>query len=122
LTEASQKGVKVALSRPCFEIWLILHHLNEQDVSTLTEATAVAMKLKETLGEYNKKQLKDLHYPLPKVVEAIQRANQLDSMVEGGQIPKATTTRIYQILESIIRSASAHQLPDEFRAFKETLT
>ena len=36
LREASQQGVQVALSNPCFEFWLLLHHLDETAASALT--------------------------------------------------------------------------------------
>ncbi|MCK7578732.1 MAG: RloB family protein [Chromatiales bacterium] len=34
IKKARKNGIKVALSKPCFEMWLLLHHVNE---STITD-------------------------------------------------------------------------------------
>jgi RloB-like protein len=41
LQKAKQRGVRVALSRPCFELWLLLHHLEETAVGSLSKAADV---------------------------------------------------------------------------------
>lgn len=50
LKEARQQGVKIALSRPCFELWLLLHHLDESEVVGLTNAKKVEARLRKVLG------------------------------------------------------------------------
>jgi hypothetical protein len=41
LRNARQKGVNVALSKPCFELWLLLHHVEETVVKDLSDASEV---------------------------------------------------------------------------------
>jgi hypothetical protein len=53
LQEAKRQGVQVALSRPCFEIWLLLHHVEETEVTALADAEALEKALREHLGHYN---------------------------------------------------------------------
>lgn len=87
LAEAEQKGVRLALSRPCFELWLLLHHVEESDVAALTTADPVQRVLRERLGEYNKCKLKQEHFPAESVAKACARAQRLDESVKGGANP-----------------------------------
>ncbi len=115
IREARQKGVNVALSKPCFELWLLLHHLEESDVSNLEDARQVDVKLREVLGEYNKRNLKKEHYPLGNVCDAYRRAERLDLTVRGGDIPENNTSRVYQLWKAIVSQALSSQLPPELR-------
>lgn len=101
IKEAKQKGVNVALSRPCFELWLLLHHLDESHANSLENAKRVEQMLREKLGEYNKTKLKPEHYPRTAIAEASKRAARLDQTVSGGDIPSAATTRLYLLINSI---------------------
>jgi hypothetical protein len=113
LRSARKLGVKIAISRPCFEIWLLLHHEDEQAIEHLLTARQVEKELRSRLGEYNKTNLKAEHYPYTAVVLATERARRLDQCVKGGIIPKSNTTRIYKILDSIGVNALASQFPIE---------
>ncbi len=115
IKEATEKGISVALSKPCFELWLLLHYVDESLVRELSDASAVEIKLREVLGEYNKKNLKADHYPLESVVMAFQRAKALDAITTGGMIPQTNTSRVYQLWEQIIKNALPFQLPVEFQ-------
>jgi hypothetical protein len=115
LAEARRQGVRVALSKPCFEIWLLLHHVEESNVCSLPAARDVDRALRAALGEYNKTNLRPEHYPLPSVLDACMRAARLDSNVAGGDIPAANTSRVYRLWQSIAASASPLQLPIELR-------
>jgi hypothetical protein len=64
LRDAKQRGVNVALSKPCFELWLLPHHLDESSVGNLSSADEVESTLRGVFGEYNKTSLKASHYPL----------------------------------------------------------
>jgi hypothetical protein len=118
LAEAKRQGVNVALSRPSFELWLLLHHVDETALGNLPTARDVELRLREVLGEYNKTRLKPEHYPLANVREACARAHRLDATVAGGEIPQANTTRVYQLLKAIVASAAPLQLPPELRALR----
>jgi hypothetical protein len=116
LAAAGQLGVNVALSRPCFELWLLLHHEEETAVLPLGSAIDVENALRERLGQYNKTNLKQEHFPLESVSSACLRAERLDSAVAGGQIPGGNTSRVYLLWKAIVAKALPTQLPDELRA------
>jgi len=113
LQDAEDNGVKVALSKPCFELWLLLHHEPETSLSQLPDAYAVERALRARLGEYNKTNLKQEHYPLSAVSAACERAERLDSNVLGGDIPKSNTSRVYLIWKAIAAKALPTQFPIE---------
>lgn len=52
LQRAQQNRVRIALSKPCFELWLLLHHLEEAAVCSLTNARAVEVALRSAQGAY----------------------------------------------------------------------
>lgn len=121
ISDAEKNEVKVALSKPCFEVWLLLHHLDESVLASLQDAEAVIALLKTTLNGYNKTNLQEKHYPLVQIAQAYIRAKKIDSGVRGGKIPKSNTTRIFRLLELIVSGASPSQLPAELRAIKEEM-
>jgi hypothetical protein len=121
IKRARRHGIKVALSKPCFELWLLLHHQDETTVSTLSNAGKVAEALRSKIGQYDKTNLKLAHYPLLSVAEAALRAQRLDQIVAGGDIPGSNTTRIYLLLKAIVREALPSQLPEELRILKTNL-
>ena len=121
IKEAEEKGISVALSKPCFELWLLLHHADNETVTELVDANAVERALRGILGEYNKKRLKREHYPLEAVVNAYIQAKALDEIVNGGRIPQTNTTRVYQLLESIVAKALSSELHPELAALQELL-
>ena len=116
LQDAGNQGVRIALSKPCFELWLLLHRQNEDAVTNLANAREVEEALRAQLGEYNKTNLKAEHYPRAMTAEAVRRAERLDASVEGGDIPNGNTTRVYQLLLATIRATLPSQLPIEFQA------
>jgi hypothetical protein len=111
LSEAKQSNIHIALSRPCFEIWLLLHHVNNLNLTDLNNADKVEKKLRDVLGEYNKCNLKKDHYPIEKVADAIRNAERIDTNVKGNEIPDSATTRVYLLWKSIINSLLPSQLP-----------
>lgn len=116
IKEARRKGVRVALSKPCFEVWLLLHHLIDVErLSVVEQAKDVDAMLRELLGEYNKTRVKAEHFPLDSVVNAYERARAIDLAVAGGDAPEAVTTRVYQLWHSIVSKSLPSQLPAVLR-------
>lgn len=121
LQEAKQAGINVALSRPCFELWLLLHHAEQADlaeIAQLKNAREVEAALAAKLGGYNKTRLKAEDFPISSLVRAINLARQLDASVAGGDIPVANTSRVYLLWLALIEQASPNQLPEALRALK----
>jgi len=115
LRDADDKNVKVALSKPCFEFWLLLHHLDEAAAVGLANCGDVESRLRETAGEYSKTNLKRSHYPIASVAEAWKRAERLDATVAGGDVPADNTSRVYRLWKAIAEKALPSQLPPELR-------
>jgi hypothetical protein len=113
LKDAQNKGVHVALSKPCFELWLLMHHVDETEIVNLPNAKAVCKELSTQLGGYNKNKLKQEHFPLSSVTIACERAERLDQGVTGGMIPNANTSRVYLIWKAIAEKALPSQIPVE---------
>lgn len=113
IKEAREKGISVALSKPCFELWLLLHHADKDAVKELGNAKAVEKALRGLLEEYNKTRLKREHFPLEVVAKAYLQAKALDKTVRGGMIPITNTSRVYRLWEAIIATALPSQLPPE---------
>ena len=112
LREARRQRVKVALSKPCFELWLLLHHSDEVSVAELSNAKTVVSRLRKALGSYNKTKLDPGQFPLSAVPVACQRAASLDLGVAGGDIPSSNTTRVYRLWHSIVKNAHPSQVPE----------
>jgi RloB-like protein len=119
IKQAHKKGISIALSNPCFELWLLLHHEEEKFAEDLKDCADTVAALRAKLGGYNKTRLRSEHYSLPSVVAACQRAERLDASVAGGGIPDGTTTRVYQLVKAIVASALPSQLPEQLRALKQ---
>lgn len=114
IKEARRQGVNIALSKPCFELWLLLHHIEEAEVSSIADAKGAGKRLQNVLGQYDKTSLKRKDYPLSSVAIACQRAKKLDASTKGGHIPKTNTTRVYRLWEAMAAKALPTQLPAEF--------
>ena len=110
IKRAQRQGVNVALSKPCFELWLLLHHLEESDVKLLEDAKKTEKKLRQVLGQYDKTCLKQEHYPLESVLKACKRAEKLD-LDNDGDIPGGNTSRAYRLWKAIVAKALPSQLP-----------
>lgn len=114
LNKARQKGINVALSKPCFELWLLLHCREEASVRELADAKTVVAALREELGSYNKAALNKDDYPLAAVPDACARAERLDDSA-GGEIPSCNTSRVYLVWRAILAKALPSQLPDSLK-------
>lgn len=105
-TEAGRKGVGLAWSNPCFELWLILH-LSAQN-SHLENGDKACERLSKLLGkEFNKTELDFTDFK-PGIEDAIGRAKSLD------QPPSANpSTNVWAVLESLgfNQAASARSAP-----------
>ncbi|MGG2041280.1 RloB family protein [Burkholderia gladioli] len=116
IREAKQRGMNVALSKPSFELWLLLHHVDDSAVTGLRNAAETERLLRDTLGQYNKTRLDMVKFPLSTVATACARAARLDQSVAGGDNPTGPTTRVYQLWSAIASKALPSQLPAELRS------
>jgi RloB-like protein len=86
----------LALSNPCFEVWLWLH------IKSIEESTSDnCQKLKTEIHQNFEGGYKVEHFTKPDFyMAAISRAKTLDS--NTGFMPEFKTTKVYQLLEELL--------------------
>ncbi len=121
IKDARRRGVNVAISNPCFELWLLLHQIDGQEIGELHDAKITEKKLRSVLGQYDKTNLKEEHYPLSSVISACARAKQLDATATGGDTPQSNVTRVYLLWEAIVAKSTPLQLPPELNQLRDLI-
>jgi hypothetical protein len=94
-----QKGVSVALSNPCFELWILLHFADFLTEEKLTCAQ-VEKRIRDNAGAYDKTKVYNLQITNDGVRSAVERSakNQPDSSA----IPKRPQTSVHRIIQHLI--------------------
>ena len=102
LQKCSQAKYRVALSNPCFELWLLLHFLDTVPVEM--NCHDVCKKLSTDAGGYSKHKGCRAPITAEMVWRAAERAKRLDDGTK--EIPTTPTTRIYLILALLLERES----------------
>jgi hypothetical protein len=103
LTRARDCGISLALSNPCFEVWLILHLFG--GCGPFDNATQAGVRLSKLLPTWNKTELNFDDFRMG-IFEAVKRAKQLAQV--HGEPPKGNpSTDVWRVIESL-RADSAH--------------
>ena len=104
LQQAQKSGFRFAMSNPCFELWLLLHHEEIPPGTSFGKCAEVGARLKAALNGYNKTNVKPAQFPREFIAVAIQRARSLEANPDapGGYWPEKAGTRVYLLLESIM--------------------
>jgi hypothetical protein len=101
LESAKESGLEVAISNPCFELWLLLHHADVQ-LKVKLKSKDTEKQLRSLLGSYNKTNIQFKNFPKSKIPDAIRRARALEECPDNPQgWPKSVGTRVYRLMESI---------------------
>ena len=112
--QCHQKEILLAVSNPCFELWLLLHHksiesLNENFQEKLLNnnkvnqnKTFIQKYLEEVVGRYNPRNLATKDF-LPYVKKAVERAKSQDILTE--RWPNHLGSRVYQLVEQLLAYA-----------------
>ncbi len=96
--EAVDAGVKLAISNPCFEVWLLYHHVEQVDETD--KCGNVVKALRAALGgSYNKANLAVEQFR-PYVETALERARNSDVHL-GRRWPHETGTHVYRMVRNI---------------------
>lgn len=98
-SEARRFHFKLALSNPCFELWLFFHLANLTEEIEEKNCEFFKTELRRILGAYNPSNI-EIERFLPGLDAAISRAESLDNK-ETGDWPQKTGTRVYKIFQSI---------------------
>ena len=96
---ATQRRFQLAVSNPCFELWLRLHYA-DADVNDV-KCKDLKERLKQELGGYNWTNL-DLSYYTPESIQqAIQRAKRLH-LHQDERWPEFPGTHVYKVAERLM--------------------
>jgi len=99
LDEARTAGIEVALSNPCFELWLLLHFQDSPGPRGHKELPAL---LSRHIGPYDKRVRIELLWP--RYEDAKRRAERLDRDAnEAAEPQRNPTTGVYRLTETIRR-------------------
>lgn len=99
-SESIKKKFQLAVSNPCFELWLYLHH-DDVDSGVRITCDELVTKLRAALGSYNKSNL-DLELYRSKERNAIDRAKALDVDTDQ-RWPQQTGTHVYKVVEEVLK-------------------
>ncbi|MGB7327616.1 MAG: RloB family protein [Rubripirellula sp.] len=93
-----QKGIGVALSNPCFELWLLLHFAEfpKQDAS----CSQLGDQIRKVVGSYNKTKVFNLPITNAGVAEAIRRSKA--NFTQSDTIPDHPQTAVHLIIGSLV--------------------
>jgi hypothetical protein len=97
---ADQHGVQIARSRPCFEVWTLLHL--SDSIGSHPDCRSVVAELersweREFERSLGKKAQMDVRKLIPRVMSATERARR------GHQIGAPTHTEVYRVIEEMLR-------------------
>jgi len=108
LADVAMQAVKakfdLAVSNPCFELWLLLHHVDADSDDLPTQSKTAERLLRKVLGSYNKANL-DTDQFVGRVKFAVEQARKLD-VDQNQRWPRSTGTHVYRVIESIWRLMS----------------
>lgn len=94
-----QQGIGVALSNPCFDLWLLLHFDEFPHAESMT-CDEVGQRLRDKVGRYNKTKVYNLPITQQSVSDAIRRSQ--SNQPGGGEIPTGPQTAVHLIIEDLI--------------------
>ena len=99
IKQCRQNNIQVAMSCPCFDLWLLLH-FEEAPTSLELTCSDVGTLIREAVGSYNKTKVYKLPIDMPKVSLAIERAKAVNP---NGPILTIMGTEVFRIVEDLVR-------------------
>lgn len=96
---ARESGYGLAVSNPCFEVWLLLH-FQDADPSD-TDCAAVIERLRLHVGGYNKAKLRSEPYTPERTREAVARAKALERERDT-RWPDFPGTHVFKVVERLL--------------------
>jgi hypothetical protein len=101
--KAIQRGYQLAISNPCFEVWLLCHF--QDPPADALACKTIESELRNALGgSYNKSRLLVSHYA-GRLDAAMQRAQRLSGKAND-RWPQAVGSHVYLTLQSIRKLAA----------------
>jgi len=96
---AGDAGVQLAVSNPCFELWLLLHH--ETCGASLTPSE-VTRRLRRHVPRYDKRSLVFAHFAAG-VDDAVERGRRLDAGTAVGPNP---SSGVWLLVDTIMKEVT----------------
>jgi hypothetical protein len=101
IEEARTAGIEVAVSNPCFELWLLLHF---RESPGLRSGAEVAQLLRGFVAGYEKRV--DFSAFAPGYADAVKRAERMQGAADGaGEPTRNPTTGVWRLTEAIRKDA-----------------
>ncbi|NKC15508.1 MAG: hypothetical protein GKR94_25920 [Gammaproteobacteria bacterium] len=100
LRASKQREISIALSNPCFDLWLLLHFTGFPS-DGVGQCDEVGKLIRDAVGSYNKTRVFDLPFNIDNVKRAVNSAKTNDP---GGKILESAGTHIYRILDALVQS------------------
>lgn len=95
-----QKGIGIALSNPCFDLWLLLH-FDDFPSGAMLACDQIGQRIRKKAGQFNKTKIYNLDITQQHVLDAVRRSAM--NKHSGGDIPTALQTAIHLIVEDLIQ-------------------
>ncbi|QDT62342.1 hypothetical protein SV7mr_48900 [Stieleria bergensis] len=121
LQQCRSKGFGIAISNPCFEVWLLMHFsdvddrlllelLGEDPSGVVSEEQRSSLRcgsfearLRQAAGGYNKSNVARLQLTADQVIQATERARNADGTSD---VPNCPGTRVYKLIDTLKRRDS----------------
>jgi hypothetical protein len=100
VAEARRSQVSLAVSNPCFDLWLLLHHADCR--AYCAGYAEVLRRLRKYVPEYDKARLDFARFAAG-VTDAVARAKELEST--GTDYSRNPSTNMWQLAEEIVGTA-----------------
>ncbi len=97
LKQCKQKGIQVAISNPCFDLWIYLHFAEFPTTTQLTCKT-VGELIRKAAGSFNKSKVYLLPVTNQQVEDAIRRSK--ENYNENDIIPSLPQTAFHLVIEN----------------------
>ena len=99
--ECKSHNIQVAMSCPCFDLWLLLHFADAPDPNVKHSCDDIGGMIRAEVGSYNKTKVFNLPIKMTCVGNAIQRAKAMDPQ---GPILTSCGTEVFKIIEELVES------------------
>lgn len=99
--ECRNHNIQVAMSCPCFDLWLLLHFVDPPAQGVDYTCDNIGAMIREAHGSYNKTKVFNLPITMTSVGAAIQRAKAMDPQ---GPILTSCGTEVFKIIEELVGS------------------
>ncbi|MGO8671752.1 MAG: RloB family protein [Capsulimonadaceae bacterium] len=96
---AAESGYLLAVSNPCFELWLLLHFRDHDEADV--DCALIEARLRAHLSGYNKTKINVKLYSREAIERAIAAAKRLDRP-ENIRWPAYPGTHVYKLVETLI--------------------